>query len=267
MGGWLYAREVVINDKLTVCIPTVAEIIESEKKYYSYYDAVKTLVATPLDYMVQLDDAGVDFNTLSQYDLFLILFRSIKERISLQNNDNSIKECEKIDPSVFRMIFKNIDFLSLNLGVDLQNKAPVLINDKNEVIIDRSVYRKICQFLHYIHYIQPDRRKAGNEEARRYMIERARIKQQRASRRIKNKHSSQIEDLIVALVNTEQFKYNYESTKDLTIYQFNTSLHQIINKMNYDNIMTAYYSGTVDISKISQDELNWLSINNNRRKK
>lgn len=264
MGGLLYANEIYINDRLSIRIPTVGEIIKSEKNdsykeselFYSYYDVLKLLVATPQDYMVQLDDAGVDFTTLSQYDLFLSLFQNLQR----EHLTRKLKGDKPI-PIPFDMVFKGVDFLSLKIGINAENQTLVLYNDNNEVVIDRAIHLQINRLLNRIHYIQPDRRKAGNEEARKYMIERARIKQQRAARRKRDEHKSQLEDLIVALVNTEQFKYNYDTVRDLTIYQFNTSLHQIVNKMNYDNIMTGYYSGTVDISKMSQDDLNWLTLN------
>ena len=44
----------------------------------------------------------------------------------------------------------------------------------------------------------------------------------------------------------------------LSIYQFNESVQQIIKKVDYDNIMHGVYSGTVDVKKISQTDLNWL---------
>ena len=88
------------------------------------------------------------------------------------------------------------------------------------------------------------------------MIERARLKQRRAARR---KRESQLEDLIVAMVNTEQYKYGYEGTLNLTIYQFNASVYQIVKKINYDNTMIGCYAGTVNIKELNQSDLNWLS--------
>ena len=87
------------------------------------------------------------------------------------------------------------------------------------------------------------------------MIERARKKMNRNRRRT---HSSQLEDLIVAMVNTEQYKYDFAGTLELSIYQFNESVRQITHKINYSNIMFGIYSGTVNPKDINQEELNWL---------
>ena len=67
-----------------------------------------------------------------------------------------------------------------------------------------------------------------------------------------------MEQLIVAMVNTEQFKYDFASVRNITIYQFNECVRQIVNKVNYDNRMFGVYSGTVNVKELGQDELNWL---------
>ena len=88
------------------------------------------------------------------------------------------------------------------------------------------------------------------------MIERTRLKQKRQA---KKPYRSFLEDLVVAMVNTEEFKYDYRQTMDLTIYQFNASVRQIQRKINYNHVMSGCYFGTVDIKKIDQRELNWLT--------
>ena len=61
------------------------------------------------------------------------------------------------------------------------------------------------------------------------------------------------------MVNAEQFKYDFESVRNITIYQFNECVRQIVNKVNYDNRMHGVYSGTVNAKELSQADLNWLT--------
>lgn len=216
-------------------IPTVGQILEDED---SYYGVVTSIIATPSDFMVQLDDAGIDFSTLNSYELFLMLFPTI------QSMDTSL-------------IFKDLDLKNFKLAINEQNGMPILKDEINDVTIDRGIHGQICAALRKINHLESKNKKPANEEAKKYMLERARAKQRRAMHR--KKVESQIEDLIVAMVNTEQYKYNYETTLDLTIHQFNTSVHQIVKKVNYDNLMIGCYAGTVNIKEINQDSLNWLS--------
>jgi len=229
----LYSREVPITDKIHIVIPTVGEIIDHEDEYYTL---VSMLTAMPIDFMVQLDDLGIDFDEINEYELFLLLFPTIK----------------KMDVS---LIFGDLDLTKFDWAKHIESDMHVVYDEENDIVIDRVTHTRIADTLRKLHHLEKDTRKPGNKEAREYMIERARKKLQR---RKKKKNKSQLGQLIVAMVNTEQYKYGYESTRDLTIYQFNESVQQIMHKVEYDNMMHGIYSGTVDPKSISQDNFNWL---------
>lgn len=229
----LYERWIPINDKIRVYVPTVGEIIDCEDDYYSL---VSILTAMPIDFMVQLDDLGIDFATINEYDLLLILFPELKSK----------------DVS---MVFGDLDLSGFELMVNQQNSNIVLRDEVNDITIDRSVYSMISNTLRKIHNLERDRRKPANQEAKEYMIKRAREKM----RRSKYKHrNSQLESLIISLVNTEQFKYDFERTRELSIYQFNASVQQIIKKTDYEHLMYGIYSGNISAKDIKSDELVWL---------
>ena len=229
----LYKNEYAINDKIHIIIPTVGEILDNEDDYYTI---VSILTAMPIDFMVQLDDMGIDFTSINSYILFIIFFST------LQYMDTSL-------------IFKNLDLSKFVLTESEQNGNPILIDRENDICIDRAIHGQIAATLRKIHHLKKDRRKPANEEAKEYLLERARKKMNRR----KGKESfSQIEPLIVALVNTEQFKYNYEQTLGLSIYKFNESVYQIVKKIEYEHRMHGVYAGTVDPKGMDKDDLNWL---------
>ena len=229
----LYKKEYAINDKIHIIIPTVGEILDNEDDYYTI---VSILTAMPIDFMVQLDDMGIDFTSINSYILFIIFFST------LQYMDTSL-------------IFKDLDLSKFILTESEQNGNPILIDRENDICIDRAIHGQIAATLRKIHHLKKDRRKPANEEAKEYLLERARKKMNRR----KGKESfSQIEPLIVALVNTEQFKYNYEQTLGLSIYKFNESVYQIVKKIEYEHRMHGVYAGTVDPKGMDKDDLNWL---------
>ena len=78
----LIARSISITDFLTVYIPTVGEILSSDDR--EYYQMVTTLTSSPYDLMVQLDDMGIDYEQITDFELFMLLFQS------LQNKDLSL---------------------------------------------------------------------------------------------------------------------------------------------------------------------------------
>ena len=229
----LYEKEYPINDSIKIVIPTVEQVLKNEDGYYS---VVSSLTSMPIDMMVSLDDAGIDFTTINAYELFLILFNGIKSQ------DTSL-------------VFGSLDLTKFEIYIDNQSGAAVLYDSENDIKIDRAVYEKISSVMRMIHHIEKNNRKAGNDEAKKYLIERERKK---LNRRKKASQKSQIETLIVAMVNTEQFKYNYDSVKQLSIYQFNESVQQIVSKVDYEHKMHGVYAGTINVKDLSQDDFNWL---------
>lgn len=229
----LFKREFRINDYIGVTVPRVGEVLDDEDNYYSL---VAMLTAMPIDMMVQLDDIGIDFTTINDYELFLILFDVLKE----------------MDTS---LVFGELDLQPFRKMVNTQNNQIVLVDNSTGAKIDRAIHGRIASALRKMHHLEKNNRKPGNGEAKEYMLHRAREKMRRNKNRMTE---SQLEKYIVALVNTAEFPYGYEGTRELSIYQFNLSLRQIIHKIDYDNRMHGIYSGTVDAKKLSQDELTWL---------
>ena len=232
--NFLYKAEIVINDFISIQVPKVGEILDDNED--TYYNMVQLLTAMPIDMCVALDDVGIDFSKINDYELFLLMF-------------NVFKQCDT------KLIFGDFDLSPFELAVKESTGKVVLLDPKTEREIDRTVQVNIAETLRKIHHLEKNNRKPGNEEARKYMIERARKKQNRNRRR---KHDSQLEDLIVAMVNTEQYKYDFAGTLELSIYQFNESVRQITHKINYSNLMFGIYSGSVSSKDINQDDLNWL---------
>lgn len=104
-------------------------------------------------------------------------------------------------------------------------------------------------------HIEKNNKKPGNEVTRDYLIERERKRQARAKNKQKD---SPLEKYIIALVNTEQFPYNYETVRDISIYQFYASLNQIAHKIKYDNTMAGYYAGTIKFEDLAPADRTWI---------
>lgn len=234
MKSLIFEKSIPINEFIEIRIPTVKEILENEEQYYGI---VSSLVATPFDMMVQLDDIGIDFTKIDDYELFLITFQTIRMQ------DTSL-------------IFGDLNLSGFEPAINEDNQTIVLLDRQNGIIIDKAIFFEIAKALRKIHHLERNNKKAGNEEAKLFLIERARAKLKRQRRK---GYDSQLEPLIIAMVNTEQFKYNFDETMALSIFQFNESVIQIVKKVDYLNKMHGVYSGTVSVKDLKQDELNWLT--------
>lgn len=229
----LYKNRCSVTDKIEIVIPTVGQILDNEERYYQLISA---LTSMPIDMMVQLDDIGIDFTEINEFELFLLLFTGIKD------DDTSL-------------VFGDLDLRKFRTVISPDNGHIILYDAENDITIDRAIYNRIADAIRKINNLEKNRKKPGNTEARDFMLQRARVKMKRKKRRVEE---SQLETLIVALVNTEQFKYDFETIRNLSIYQFNQSLYQIRHKIEYDNRMFGVYTGTINAKDLSQDDLNWI---------
>lgn len=234
MTNLLYSDHIKVDDEITLTIPTVGEVIDSD----GLYDAiVSTFTATPRDLMVELDDLGIDYNEIEEYDLFLMLSQSLKT----------------MDTSI---LFGGLNFSQYNIAESPSGEI-ILLNEDTGNYIDKFKYMYLCDTLCKINFITRNNKKAGNNAAKSYLIQKERRKKKRAKRKAK-KQENPINGLIISLVNTAEFKYDYSTVLDLTIYQFNASLHQIIDKVNFDKLMIGVYAGTVDTKGMSPKRLSWI---------
>lgn len=233
----LKSSSVVIPDtRLSIRIPTVGEILEDEQHYYSL---ISSLTATPFQYMVQLDDIGVDFTQITDYQLFIFLFPS------LARSDTSI-------------LFGDVDLSDIQIRTNPENGIPILYSRQNDIVIDEFIYIQLTDYIRKINNLKKENRKPGNAEAKEFRIKLERKKQKQNAMK---PYEPYLEKMVVALVNRPEFKYNYEQAEKLTIYQFNQSFEQIKTSITFDNTMIGVYAGTVDTSRIKDKScLSWIPI-------
>ena len=231
----LNATSVDIVPNLSIRIPTVGEILEDEDKYY---EIVSSLTATPFQYMVQLDDMGIDYTQITDYQLFMMLFPMYAK-------------------SDLSLLFGDLDTSDFGIYINQQDNSQVIYSPNNNIIIDELIYNDLADTIRKINLFEKVKSKPGNESARKYLLEKERKKQKRNAKKPKEPY---LEKLVIALVNTSEFPYNYETCMDLSIYKFNQSFKQIQQKITFDNTMIGVYAGTVDTSKMTnKDALSWIS--------
>ncbi len=245
--------EYKLTDNLIVHIPTVGEIRNSIEDEIGYYNLVSLFIKTPCDAMIELDDMGLDYTQVREYDLFLMLFNGL------------MTEKEKLDRRYWKMIFPYLDINDLK-GIHIKNTDEIVFVDrKNNVVIDEKIYMQLSDLLRQIVSVDKNMEyyKVPEIETRRYIIDRQRIKRQRAlERELKNgsKTSSPLDGVLLLLINNCNFKYNFETVKSITLYDLHACLKQIYSDREIDGLMSGYWAGNVDLKKIDSSKLNRIIL-------
>lgn len=233
--GLIGKRECKINDYVTIYIPTLGEIFDFGQR--EYMGIVTSLVATPYEAMVLLDDMGVDFTTVDDWFVFKAMFSYYATKYKR-----------------IKILFGNLDLSLFELAVNKDTGEEVFCDFEHGYIIDKLAQEQICSVLRRVMHLEKNDKIPGNAVTKKYLIEKERKRMRRAA----EKDNDQFEDIILALVNTPEYKYNFEESMNLTLYQFNACVKQIQKKISFDHRMNGIYAGTVDASKIDKEDLTWL---------
>lgn len=230
----LFGDDYIINDALSIHQLTLGEIKElGEEKYFQ---AVFSLTCIPSDMKYRLFKMGLDYEEVDSFDLFILI-------------------APTIDPDVSKKIFCGVDLSNFEMAQNQDNGDLVLVDVENDIMIDKIAYLKISEYFRTLHGLKLKVEKAGNEWTKSILIEEDRVK----SEQNKNKEFEPILfPLVVSMVNTEEFKYNYETVQNLNISAFMASVEQIQRKKQAIALLQGCYSGMIDTKKIKSEELNWI---------
>lgn len=229
-----FGYDYVINDKIKVHQPTIGEIAEfGEEKYFS---VAQTLTTIPSDMKSILWDSGVDYEEVSDFELFIMLSKSLTK-------DDTYLLLGDIDLSNFD-VYKRTD-----------NDEIVMHDEVNDITIDTHIYILISNYIRKMHGFKKKIEKAGNEFTKKILIQ-----EDRDNRLInKNKEfKSILKPLISSMVNSEGFKYKLKELKDVGLCEFMDSVNRISVIKHTESLLSGVYSGNIDQSKLKKSELNWM---------
>lgn len=230
----LSGEPIVITDGLILYQPTLGDIRDyGESRFYSTF---WTLCAAPWDMPSALDDVGINFMKITEWELFASTVVAMK----VENT---------------KLIFGDLDFTKFT---PMKRTRPDGIEDlvlyNGELIIDEEIYKQFIQYVKAMIGFEHTGKKAGNEVARRTLIELDRKQRRRDAKKV---GESILFNGIISLVNTEEFKYNYKTVFDITLFQFTKSFLQIQGKKAACALYQGSMSGFCDTSKIPQKDFQW----------
>lgn len=239
----LYAGSPIkITDKITMKIPTLGQICKFGDN--NYFNFVHTFAATPMDenMIVFLTDIGVDFNHISNFELFILLTR--------------------IMPKGSELLFENnIDFSKFDPKTT-DDGIPYLKNSDG-VIINEGIYNLMLANMRAINNVPiPKITRVKDDPIQKQLaIEDARNQLESRKRKAMFKPSgSALMPIISSMVNSVGFKHDEKTVFDMNICAFWDSVNRISAIKNADNLYHGLYSGCLDLkgNPSLKKELDWM---------
>ena len=218
---------------ITISVPTMRTFIELGEK--RYLQTINVFTTNTTEYRVPLWDVGIDWNEISDFELFCMLYKQIDSEIS-------------------KSIFGDFDFNDLELYK--KDEIVVLYDEKKNIEINEEVYQHIAQYLRIIFNINPPEKITKDKFLKEMYIKKDRVDAE--IKKKKQKENPSIQPLISACVNHPGFKYKLKEVLDMGIYEFYDSVARLNIYESTTAVLKGMYSGFVDSKAFKPDDFNFM---------
>lgn len=236
-----------VGNGITIYQPTVGKILEVGES--DFYGTLYVFIANPTTYRVQLWDNGIDWNKVSDYELFMMLVKSVRPEISSSLFGD-------IDFSAFEPYSKTI-IKTNEEGEEEEVSIPTLYNKDTEMELSEEDYTLIAEYLSVMFNIHPKIEHAKGKITKQSIIEEEKMNME-AKMAKGDVEESGLLSLVSACVNHPGFKYKLQELKDVGICQFMDSVQRLQVYEQSTAMLHGMMGGFVDSSKIKADSYNWM---------
>lgn len=222
----------VINDKISVLQPNIRDVLTFGER--EYFNIVQILCSTSSDMKSKLADSGVDWETVDDFQMFMMLTQSLtKEQTHLVLGD--------IDLSKFK-VFEN-----------KKNGEPVMVDQENEIIIDKLIYMRIVEYLRKVHGLTRTYDRTKSKFVHDMAIE---MEREKLEINAKKPYKSFLWPLISSIKARQGYTKQY--VLDMQIYELIHEANRLQIIVQSDALLNGAYSGMMDTKKLDKEQLNWM---------
>lgn len=227
------------TDKIVIHQPSIQNIIDYGE--VEFWVLVSMLCANPTSMRLELWRKGIDWNTLSDFDLFVMIVGGLTK-------DST------------ELLFGDLDFTKFREIQNSEEKTVLVYMPDPTIQIDEEVYGRIVDYLRTMFDVHPKVEKAKGKATKEALIWEDEMNIKNAlKKQEKNKwHNSTLFPLISAAVNHPGFKYKKNELREIGIVEFMDSVKRLQIYESVTSLMTGMYMGMVDLKGMDlKKELNW----------
>lgn len=222
-----------LTDQITIYQPTIGDILEVGEA--DFFSNLNIFIGNPTMYRLQLWKSGIDWNKMSDFDLFSLL----------------VNTC---DLKCTKLLFGDIDFTKLQ-RIDIDSENIFLYDNTSKLLVTKESYQTMADYIRTMFNIFPKVEKAKGKTTKQWIIQED---EQKLLQSKEKGYSSYLLPLISACVNHPGFKYKLKELKDVGIVQFMDSVQRI---QIYETAIAAnhgVFSGMCDTSKMDKKILDFM---------
>ena len=234
-----FGEDYVINDKITIHQPSIQDFIDSNSES-DIYKVITPFVSNTTAYRLQLWDIGIDWNKISNLELFSILIKSI-------------------DFNYSKLIFGDINFSTFNL-YEKQNgdeKVLTLYSPEMDLEIDEVTMNKMCKYIQFMFSSYPPEEEfTSSKTLKQELINND--KQKLLLRKKECNGSQSLLSMIAFYLNHPGCKYKKNELREVGYFEFMYNIQRLQIYESTRALFGGMYSGMCDLSKIDKNEFNFM---------
>lgn len=233
------------SKNIVVTQPKIGKIVKfGENRFYS---TLNIFIANTTMYRLKLWKHGIDWNTISDFELFCMLYKAI-------------------DTEASQLIFKDLDFSKFDFREYTHPDGTVeLVLWDGETLINADIYNHFSQYLQNVFYMFPEEKITSDPIMKKWFIrkdERQAEIDEEKRKHGKLKEEFSIQPVISACINHPGFKYNLKDLNDIGVCEFYDSVKRLQIYESSTALMKGIYSGFVSGKDINPESYNFMrSVN------
>ena len=231
-----------ICNNLVVKQPTIGDILQFGET--EFYQTLNIFICNTTMYRYPLWQMDIDWNVISDFDLFCIMYTGI-------------------DHDASQIIFDGIDFSKFEKRIRVKDDKEelVLFNEESNVLIDENVHNHFSQYLRNVFNIFPEEKFTSDPIMKEWFIKRDK-RQLEIDKEAKKIKSFSIQPIISACINHPGFKYKLHDLYNVGVCEFYDSVKRLQIYESSTALMKGMYSGFIDTSKIDMENVNFMRDTN-----
>lgn len=235
-----FGDDYVINNKIIIHQPSIQDFIDSENES-DIYSVITPFVSNTTAYRLQLWDMGIDWNKISNIELFDLLLKT-----------------EKLEYS--KIIFGDIDFSTFNIYEKQTDNGKVmtLYSPVLDIEIDEETMNKMCKYIQYMfNFFPPEEEFTSSKTLKQDLINKDRQKLIQRSKENKNSEQSLL-SMISFYLNHPGCKYKKNELREVGYFEFMYNIQRLQIYESTRALINGSYCGMCDLSKVNKSEFNFM---------
>lgn len=246
-----FKRPYVINapdsdHQIIIRQPTIRDIVDFGQN--RFYATINVFTTNTTALRLQLWNQGLDWNDMSDFELFLRIFNTAEKEIYQKFLFN--KDGKPLDFSSYGMYEKK----SIN-----GNTENVLYSTDDNVEINEHVYFCLSQYFRNVFNTFPDEKITHDSTMKKWFIRKDKNElNNKQFKKEKDMSDNGLISLISACCNHPGFKYKPSELESLGVYEFYDAVRRLQVYESCTALQKGMYSGMIDGSKINPEDYNFM---------